>query len=70
MVRPCFPPIYRESEMPDVNTISKVVVIFDDVLKVGDLVDWFTDGCYWSGRIIELLGDEKVKVIFLSSSLY
>lgn len=62
MVRPCFPPIYRESEMPDVNTISKVVVIFDDVLKVGDLVDWFTDGCYWSGRIIELLGDEKVKI--------
>jgi hypothetical protein len=63
MLRPHFPPIYRESEMPD--AISEVVVIVLNVWKVGHLVDWLTDGCYWSGRIIEILGNEKVKVIFL-----
>ena len=63
MVRPCFPSVYRESQMPDVNTISEVVVIVNDVWKVGDLVDWWTDNCFWSGRITEKLGNEKVKVI-------
>lgn len=62
MVRPCFPSVYRESQMPDVNTILEVVVIVNDVWKVGDLVDWWTDNCFWSGRITEKLGDEKVKI--------
>ncbi|XVF62942.1 hypothetical protein PTKIN_Ptkin09bG0049300 [Pterospermum kingtungense] len=52
MVRPCFPCVCRESQMPDVNTLS----------EVGDLVDWWTDYCFWSGRITEKLGDEKVKI--------
>lgn len=63
MLRPHFPPIYRESEMPD--AISEVVVIVLNVWKVGHLVDWLTDGCYWSGRIIEILGNEKVKIELL-----
>ncbi|XP_062108152.1 uncharacterized protein LOC133819029 isoform X2 [Humulus lupulus] len=54
MLRPPFPTVYRESQMPNVNNISEVSVVFKDVRKVGDLVDWFTDSCYWSGRI-ELL---------------
>ncbi|XP_022764343.1 uncharacterized protein LOC111309594 [Durio zibethinus] len=62
MVRPCFPPVYRENQMPDVNTISEVIVIINDVWKVGDLVDWWIDNCFWSGRITEKLGDEKVKI--------
>ncbi|XVF38382.1 hypothetical protein REPUB_Repub20aG0096700 [Reevesia pubescens] len=61
MVRPCFPSVYRESQMPDFNTISEVVVIVNDVWKVGDLVDWWTDNCFWSGMITEKLGDDKVK---------
>jgi hypothetical protein len=70
MVRPQFPPIYCESQMPDVNSILEVVVIVDDVWKVGDLVDWLMDHCYWSGRVTELLGDEHVKVIFMCLSIY
>ncbi|XP_021290938.1 uncharacterized protein LOC110421629 isoform X2 [Herrania umbratica] len=62
MVRPSYPSVYRESQMPDVNTISEVVVIVNDVWKVGDLVDWWTDNCFWSGRITEKLGEEKVKI--------
>lgn len=62
MVRPHFPPIYRESQIPDVNSILEVAVIVDDVWKVGDLVDWLFESCYWSGRVTELLGDEQVKI--------
>lgn len=65
MVRPSFPTIHRKSEMPDMNTISEVVVIIADVWKVGDLVDWWFDNCHWSGKVIEILGDEKVKVLFI-----
>jgi hypothetical protein len=70
MVRPHFPPIYRESQMPDVNSVLEVAVIVDDVWKVGDLVDWLSDSCYWSGRVTELLGGERVKVIFMCLSIY
>ncbi|KAK6254820.1 hypothetical protein SCA6_016125 [Theobroma cacao] len=62
MVRPSYPSVYCESQMPDMNTISEVVVIVNDVWKVGDLVDWWTDNCFWSGRITEKLGEEKVKI--------
>lgn len=62
MLRPYFPPVYHESTMPDVNTIVEVVVLVGDVWKVGDLVDWWKDGCYWSGRVTEVLGNEKVKI--------
>ncbi|GAV85725.1 hypothetical protein CFOL_v3_29159, partial [Cephalotus follicularis] len=65
MVRPNFPPVYRESQMPDVCTISDVIVIVNDIWKVGDLVDWWTDGCYWSGRVTDMLGDEKVRIELL-----
>ncbi|PON53262.1 Agenet domain type [Parasponia andersonii] len=62
MLRPPFPRIYRESQMPDVNTISEVAVIYSDARKIGDLVDWFTDGCYWSGIVTKILEDEKVQI--------
>ncbi|KAF3456850.1 hypothetical protein FNV43_RR01504 [Rhamnella rubrinervis] len=61
MVRPCYPTIYRESQIPDTNAISEVVVIVVDVWKVGDLVDWIPD-TYWSGKIVKVLRNGKVKV--------
>ncbi|KAB1219130.1 hypothetical protein CJ030_MR3G008403 [Morella rubra] len=69
MVRPHFPPIYHESQMPDVNTISEVVVIVCDAWKVGNMVDWWADGCYWSARVTELLGDEKLMIELLPPPL-
>ncbi|XP_050227378.1 uncharacterized protein LOC126677006 isoform X2 [Mercurialis annua] len=65
MIRPCFPPIYHEGELSNINHISEVVVILNDAWKVGDLVDWWTDGCYWSGRLIEVLGPEKFRIELL-----
>ncbi|XP_031275034.1 uncharacterized protein LOC116142434 isoform X1 [Pistacia vera] len=62
MVRPHFPPVYRECQRPDLNTISEVVVIVRDVWKVGDLVDWWADNCYWSARITKILGDGKARI--------
>ncbi|KAL2463717.1 Agenet domain-containing protein [Forsythia ovata] len=64
MVRPPYPPIYRESQMPHASDISEVAVIVNDAWKVGDLVDWLTDDCYWSGRIKQLLGDDKAMINF------
>jgi hypothetical protein len=69
MVRPCFPTFCHKSEKLDINTISEVIVIVDDAWKVGDLVDWFSDGCYWCGKITEVYGDDKVQVDLLPHPL-
>ncbi|XP_073299831.1 uncharacterized protein [Primulina huaijiensis] len=59
MFRAPYPPIYRKSQMPLVSEISEVTVTVDDAWKVGDLVDWWTTNCYWSGRIMRLFGNCK-----------
>lgn len=71
MVRPQFPQVYREKQLSDVSTNSQleVTVVVNDVWKVGDLVDWWKDNCYWSGKIIAVLGDEVVKVLLFTYSL-
>ena len=60
MLHPPFPPIYHESKRPDANTILEAVVLVNDAWKVGDLVDWWKDGCYWSGKVAEVLEDGKL----------
>ncbi|KAI3698163.1 hypothetical protein L6452_31275 [Arctium lappa] len=62
MMRPHYPPMYHKSEMPPVNSISEVCVIIDGTWKVGDLVDWFEDNCYWSARVIKVLSNDKVQI--------
>lgn len=63
MLRPHFPAFFRERELPDVNLISEVIVAVTDVWRVGDLADWFSDGCFWSGTITEIMDDDMVQVI-------
>ncbi|KAI3849497.1 hypothetical protein MKW92_039802 [Papaver armeniacum] len=46
MLRPGYPQIYLRSQMPDISDISEVVGVVDRPWKVGDMVDWFKDGCY------------------------
>lgn len=62
MVRPCFPSVYLESKLSEIKTISELVVAVNDVWKVGDFVDWWTDGCYWSGRLTKALGNDKYQI--------
>ncbi|XP_058200561.1 uncharacterized protein LOC131315400 isoform X4 [Rhododendron vialii] len=60
MLRPQYPPICSESEA-HADTISEVKVARNGVWNVGDLVDWWSDGCYWSGKVTKILDDEKVQ---------
>lgn len=62
MVRPRYPHMCREGEVPLHNSVSEVIVVINGSWNVGDLVDWWTDDCYWSGKITRVLGDEKAEV--------
>ncbi|OEL23916.1 hypothetical protein BAE44_0015065 [Dichanthelium oligosanthes] len=62
MIRPSFPQWYFGHEIPEQFPNSDVTAIVDETWKVGDLVDWLTEGCYWSGTITKLLNDDMVEV--------
>jgi beta-xylosidase len=62
MLRPSFPQWYYGHEVPEQFPNSDVTAIVDETWKVGDLVDWFTTGCYWSGTITKLLNKNMVEV--------
>ncbi|CAH1427040.1 unnamed protein product [Lactuca virosa] len=62
MVRPPYPKMYLKNEMPPVNSITEVCVVIDGEWKVGDLIDWCKDDCYWSARIIKILSDDEVQI--------
>lgn len=42
--------------------VFNVVVIVEDDWDERGLVDWWSDGCYWSGRVIKLLQNNKLQV--------
>lgn len=65
MLRPSYPPVYRASELPDKLPESDVLVIVNDTWQVGDLIDWWYDGCFWSGRITQILGNDEVQIKLL-----
>ncbi|KAL7601439.1 hypothetical protein Lser_V15G23259 [Lactuca serriola] len=62
MVRPPYPKMYLKNEMPPVNSITEICVVIDGEWKVGDLVDWHKDDCYWSARVKRVLNHEKVEI--------
>ncbi|WOL16186.1 hypothetical protein Cni_G24968 [Canna indica] len=62
MVRPAFPPFFRKSQQPELLPKSDVIAIANDSWKIGDLVDWWFDSCYWSGRISQLLENDQVLI--------
>ncbi|CAN8255304.1 unnamed protein product [Cochlearia groenlandica] len=60
MIRPPYPPVCHESEFSG-NT-EKPLWVIHGCWKVGDLVDWCQDDCYWSGTIMEMMEDEVVQM--------
>lgn len=62
MVRPTFPKVYHASNIPDVKVISEPIVVVNDSWKVGDFVDWLKDGCYWCGKITDILENEGAQI--------
>ncbi|XP_019181298.1 PREDICTED: uncharacterized protein LOC109176288 isoform X1 [Ipomoea nil] len=62
MLRPCYPPICNESEISNVNLVPEVRVIVRGIWQVGDLVDWWTSDCFWSGKLTEILDNDKAMI--------
>ncbi|WVZ96190.1 hypothetical protein U9M48_041859 [Paspalum notatum var. saurae] len=62
MIRPSFPQWYYGHEVPEQLPVSDVTAIVDETWKVGDLVDWFKQGCFWSGKITKLLNKDMIKI--------
>lgn len=62
ILRPHYPKIYHVNELPDPNTISEVIVAVHGVWRVGDSVDWLSEGCFWSATVTETISNNKVKV--------
>ncbi|CAN6340557.1 unnamed protein product [Urochloa humidicola] len=62
MIRPSFPQWYYGHEAPEQFTDNDVAAIVDEAWKVGDLVDWFSEGCFWSGTITKLLDEDMMEV--------
>lgn len=65
ILRPKYPRIVNENQVPHVSEVSETIVIVCDSWKVGDLVDWMNTGCFWSGRITQLFNDQEAQVIIL-----
>ncbi|KAG9160264.1 hypothetical protein Leryth_025279 [Lithospermum erythrorhizon] len=62
MLRPEYPVIYHDTPVTDLSTAQQIVLVVNGPWKVGDMVDWFTCGCYWSGSVTEILGTNKAKI--------
>ncbi|KAJ4747937.1 hypothetical protein LUZ62_082342 [Rhynchospora pubera] len=62
MIRPSFPPFQKASERPPLHSPAEVKAVVNDAWKIGDLVDLWCEGCYWSGKIIKLSAVDSVQV--------
>jgi hypothetical protein len=62
MLRPPYPRWCGDNYIPEYGQKMDVVAVVINPWKVGDLVDWWHNSCFWTGKIIELLGVDKVKV--------
>ncbi|VFQ76820.1 unnamed protein product [Cuscuta campestris] len=62
MLRPSYPPIYSGNEVSDESSVPEVRVIIQGKWKVGDLVDWWSSGCFWSGKLTKLLANAQAQI--------
>nr|BAK01922.1 predicted protein [Hordeum vulgare subsp. vulgare] len=63
MLRPPFPQWCWENDISKLGLQMDVVAVVSNPWKVGDLIDWWYTDCFWTGKIVELLDDDKVKII-------
>ncbi|KAL6848081.1 hypothetical protein ACP4OV_022209 [Aristida adscensionis] len=63
MLRPTFPLWYWKNQLPETLPKTDVVAVVSGPWKTGDLIEWFYTDCYWTGKIIEVLSDDKVKIV-------
>ncbi|GJN36105.1 hypothetical protein PR202_gb24941 [Eleusine coracana subsp. coracana] len=60
MIRPSFPQWHREDKVPEQLPNNDVIAIVHETWKVGDKVDWCSEGCYWSGIITMFVKSDVV----------
>lgn len=60
MIRPPAPPVLRENEIGE-HPLTGMAVIFDNIYKIGDIVDWWKDDVFWTSNIAEVYSS-SVKV--------
>lgn len=67
MIRPPAPAVIRECDLEDFKKRAAlkewkdvtVVALFDNEYMVGDMVEWWKDDAWWTGRITELSTIDK-----------
>ncbi|XP_055813653.1 uncharacterized protein LOC129883100 isoform X2 [Solanum dulcamara] len=69
MLRPEYPPVHLKNKLSDVNSNSNVTIVVDGTWKAGNLVDWWYENCYWSGKVTKLLGNGKAKIELVPTPL-
>lgn len=62
MLRPQYPLVKLKNEVSDVSSISEATVVADGNWQAGDLVDWWANGCYWSGKLTKLIGNSEAEL--------
>ncbi|XP_010317403.2 uncharacterized protein [Solanum lycopersicum] len=61
MLRPQYPLVKVKTEVSNFSSTSETTVVVDGNWQAGDLVDWWANGCYWSGHLTKLLGNNEAE---------
>lgn len=68
MIRPPMPLTLDEIEYQQWKEPG-LVVVFNKDYRVGDMVDWWHDSCFWTGRILSMnAANNKVQVRELTTA--
>jgi hypothetical protein len=66
MIRPPMPLTLDEIEYQQWKEPG-LVVVFNKDYRVGDMVDWWHDSCFWTGRILSMnAANNKVQITLLN----
>ncbi|XP_010494207.1 PREDICTED: uncharacterized protein LOC104771395 [Camelina sativa] len=66
MIRPVFPRKFGEDQVLNEEGGLEEALVVHDSWKVGDLVDWWEDFCYWSGTVLEVRENESLQIELLA----
>lgn len=69
MIRPPMPLTLDEIEYQQWKEPG-LVVVFNKDYRVGDIVDWWHDSCFWTGRILSMNAANKVQVRELTTATW
>ncbi|XP_056851677.1 uncharacterized protein LOC130500732 [Raphanus sativus] len=62
MVRPSYPPHYQERKVRKIEADQAPLVVVHGSWKVGDLVDWWKDDCFWCAIVLAAKMKEPLQI--------